>query len=93
MSALKDALSRSDYSSFSRITNRIAKAIITGSYRRSANAWKPGEEGESEEKDRLLKDYFDSGDLTKPYFEILTVSDDTYNWPDNKDDPRNAIGD
>jgi arginine decarboxylase len=93
MSALKEALSRSDYSSFSRITNRIAKAIITGSYRRSANAWKLGEEGESEEKDRLLKDYFDSGDLTKPYFEILIVSDDTYNWPDNKDDPRNAIGD
>jgi hypothetical protein len=39
MSGLKDALSRSDYSTFSRITNRIAKAIITGSYRRSANAW------------------------------------------------------
>src|SRR3954467_10166239 len=37
MSALKDALSRSDYSGFSRIANRIAKAIITGSYRRSAN--------------------------------------------------------
>src|SRR6266403_6418217 len=34
MSGLKDALSRSDYSTFSRITNRIAKAIITGSYRR-----------------------------------------------------------
>src|SRR5205823_9842964 len=46
MSGLKDALSRSDYSTFSRITNRIAKAIITGSYRRSVNAWKLGEEGE-----------------------------------------------
>ena len=31
MTALKDALGRRDYSSFSRITNRIAKAIITGS--------------------------------------------------------------
>ena len=31
MSALKDALGRSDYSNFSRITNRLAKAIITGS--------------------------------------------------------------
>src|SRR5438045_735529 len=76
MSALKEALARSDYSSFSRITNRIAKAIITGSYRRSANAWKPGEEGEKEGTDRLLKDYFDTGDLTKPYFEVLLVSDD-----------------
>src|SRR5437762_4662084 len=76
MSALKEALARSDYSSFSRITNRIAKAIITGSYRRSANAWKVGEEGESEGNDRLMKDYFDSGDLTKPYFEVLIVSDD-----------------
>jgi len=76
MSALKDALARSDYSSFSRITNRIAKAIITGSYRRSVNAWKLGEEGEMEENDRLLKDYFDTGDLTKPYFEVLIVSDD-----------------
>ena len=66
MTALKEALSRSDYSTFSRITNRIAKAIITGSYRRSANAWKLGEDGEAEPNDRLLKDYFDTGDLTKP---------------------------
>src|SRR5213082_611675 len=76
MSALKDALGRRDYSSFSRITNRIAKAIITGSYRRSVSAWKLGEEGETEGNDRLLKDYFDEGDLTKPYFEVLIVSDD-----------------
>src|SRR6188768_2357401 len=76
MAALKDALGRRDYSSFSRITNRIAKAIITGSYRRSANAWKVGEEGEKEGNDRLMKDYFDTGDLTKPYFEVLIVSDD-----------------
>ncbi|HEX4667518.1 MAG TPA: hypothetical protein VH207_13040 [Chthoniobacterales bacterium] len=76
MTALKEALARSDYSSFSRITNRVAKAIITGSYRRSANAWKPGEEGEKEGTDRLLKDYFETGDLTKPYFEVLLVSDD-----------------
>src|SRR5438067_9537673 len=76
MSAMKDALGRRDYSSFSRITNRIAKAIITGSYRRSVNAWKLGEEGETEGNDRLLKDYFDEGDLTKPYFEVLIVSDD-----------------
>src|SRR4029077_1260753 len=76
MSSLKDALSRTDYSSFSRITNRIAKAIITGSYRRSSNAWKVGEDGELEGNDRLLKDYFESGDLTKPYFEVLIVSDD-----------------
>ena len=76
MSALKEALGRSDYSSFSRITNRIAKAIITGSYRRSVNAWKLGEEGEAEGNDRLMKDYFDTGDLTKPYFEVLIVSDD-----------------
>ena len=76
MSALKEALGRSDYSGFSRLTNRIAKAIITGSYRRSVNAWKLGEEGEAERNDRLMKDYFDTGDLTKPYFEVLIVSDD-----------------
>src|SRR5258705_1175646 len=76
MSALKDALGPTDYSRFSRIANRIAKAIITGSYRRSASAWKIGEEGETEGNDRLLKDYFEAGDLTKPYFEVLIVSDD-----------------
>src|SRR2546423_11719594 len=76
MSALKDALGRRDFSSFSRIKNRIAKAIITGSYRRSASAWKLGEDGEKEGNDRLMKDYFESGDLTKPYFEVLIVSDD-----------------
>src|SRR5437868_4550090 len=47
MTALKDALAREDYSSFSRIANRIAKAVITGSYRRSANAWKLSEENEA----------------------------------------------
>src|SRR5215212_5625132 len=76
MSTLKEALARSDYSSLWRITSRVAKAIITGSYRRSASAWKPGEDGEKEGTDRLLKDYFDTGDLTKPYFEVLLVSDD-----------------
>lgn len=76
MGALKDAFARSDYSSFSRLTTRIAKAIITGSYRRSANAWKVGEESEGESSDRLMKDYFESGDLTKPYFEVLIVTDD-----------------
>jgi arginine decarboxylase len=76
MSMLKDALGRSDYSGFFRIANRIAKAIITGSYRRSVHAWKLGEDGEAEGNDRLLKDYFDTSDLTKPYFEVLIVSDD-----------------
>src|SRR4029453_6030002 len=76
MRALKDALARSDYTPFSGITNRIAKAIITGSYRRSVSALKLGEEVESESNDRLMKDYFNTGDLTKPYFEVLIVSDD-----------------
>src|SRR5205823_13056888 len=44
--------------------------------RRSASAWKIGEEGETEGNDRLLKDYFETGDLTKPYFEVLIVSDE-----------------
>jgi arginine decarboxylase len=76
MDTLSDALGREDLSSFSRLANRIAKAIITGSYRRSANAWKAGEESEGEGNDRLMKDYFESGDLTRPYFEVLIVSDD-----------------
>ncbi|HSI14121.1 MAG TPA: hypothetical protein VK961_18885 [Chthoniobacter sp.] len=75
-SSLKDSLGRSDFSGFSRTAARIAKAIITGSYRRSANAWKLGDEGESEGNDRLMKDYFDTGDLTKPYFEVLMINDD-----------------
>ena len=76
MAALKEALGRDDYAGFSKLSTRIAKAIITGSYRRSANAWKLGEEGEQEGNERLMKDYFDTGDLTKPYFEVLIVSDD-----------------
>src|SRR5437899_11202245 len=70
MSAMKDALGRRDYSSFSRITNRIAKAIITGSYRRSGNARKQGEAPEPERNARLLKDYFDAGHPSKPYTEV-----------------------
>jgi arginine decarboxylase len=89
MSALQDALSRDDYSSFSRITNRIAKAIITGSYRRSANAWRVGEDGEAETNDRLMKDYFETGDLTKPYFEVLIVTDDPS--PDQVRQGRNEL--
>lgn len=74
--ALTDARSRGDFTGFSRLAGRIAKAIITGSYRRSAAAWKTGEEPEGEGSDRLLKDYFDTGDLTRPYFEVLIVTDD-----------------
>src|SRR5438045_9477969 len=73
---MKDALVRRDYSSVSQIIKRIANGIITGVCCRSVNAWKLGEEGETEGNDRLLKDYFDEGDLTKPYFEVLIVSDD-----------------
>src|SRR5438046_9546711 len=58
------------------MTRSSDKAISTGSYRRSASAWKIGEEGDTEGSDRLLKDYFETGDLTKPYFEVLIVSDD-----------------
>jgi arginine decarboxylase len=76
MAALEDALAREDHVGFARLAIRIAKAIINGSYRRSANAWKTGEEGEGEGNERLLKDYFATGDLTKPYFEVLIVSDD-----------------
>src|SRR5207244_6978734 len=61
MTALKDALGRRDYSSFSRITNRIAKAIITGSYRRSVNAWKLGADGQAEGKHRRPTPKFDEG--------------------------------
>lgn len=76
MSTLADTLSRNDLSTASRVASRIAKAIITGTYRRSASAWKTGEDGEKESTDRLLKDYFDTGDLTRPYFEVLLVTDD-----------------
>ncbi|MFN0127243.1 MAG: decarboxylase [Verrucomicrobiales bacterium] len=76
MRSVKDSLARQDYSAFSRITTRIARAIITGSYRRSANAWKAAEEADTEGSERLLKDYFETGDLTRPYFEVLIVTDD-----------------
>ncbi len=76
MAVLKDSLGRSDFSSFSRIANRVAKAVITGSYRRSANAWKLGEEGEPDGNERMMKDYFEGGDLTKPYFEVLMINDE-----------------
>jgi len=47
------------YSTFSRLTNRIAKAVITGSYRRSATAWKVGEEGERRKgNDRFAEGLF-----------------------------------
>ncbi len=76
LGALREALEREDFPRFSRVATRVAKAVITGSYRRSANPWKLSEDGESENKDRLMKDYFDAADLTKPYFEVLIVSDD-----------------
>ncbi len=76
LAALNEALGRGNYGGFSRLATRIAKGIITGSYRRSASAWKPGEDGEKDGNERMLKDYFDTGDLVKPYFEVLIVSDD-----------------
>lgn len=76
MAALHDALGRSDYSGMARLAGRFARAIITGSYRRSASAWKAGEESDGEGNERILKDYFETGDLTRPYVEVMIVSDD-----------------
>jgi arginine decarboxylase len=76
MAALKDLLGRGDFTSFCRLATRISKALLNGTFRRSASAWKAGEEAEGESGERILKDYFEGEDLAKPYFEVLIVSDD-----------------
>ena len=76
MATLKDLLGRGDFTGFCRLATRISKALLNGTFRRSAGAWKAGEEAEGESGERILKDYFEGEDLTKPYFEVLIVSDD-----------------
>ena len=76
MAALKDLKERGDAAGFARLATRISKALLNGTYRRSTSAWQAGEEAEGESGERILKDYFEGEDITKPYFEVLVVSDD-----------------
>ena len=48
MAALKDLLGRGDFTGFCRLATRISRALLNGTFRRSAGAWKAGEEAEGE---------------------------------------------
>ncbi len=76
MAALKDLKERGNAAGFAQLATRISKALLNGTYRRSTSVWQAGEEAEGESGERILKDYFEGEDITKPYFEVLVVSDD-----------------
>src|SRR5579862_1393834 len=44
MAALKDLLERGNFAGFCELATRIGRALRNGTYRRSVNAWKVGEE-------------------------------------------------
>ena len=73
IAALRDLLAREDYVGFARLTDRIGKAILRGTYRTSAAVWELGEEVEEPEVS-IIAPYLEE-EQQRPYFELLVVRD------------------
>jgi arginine decarboxylase len=73
VAALRDLLARQDYIGFARLTDRLGKAILRGTYRTSAAAWDLGEELEEPEVS-IVGPYLEE-EQQRPYFELLVVRD------------------
>jgi arginine decarboxylase len=74
LAALQDAVSANDAGTTAAITRRIARAVITRSYRHSIVDWDAAEEGENVSSDVLPPGLSVGESTIRPYFEILIVS-------------------
>jgi len=71
---LRDLLKQEDFAAFSRLTDRISRALLRGSYRHDASVW----ETDDENADTILPSlpaHLQTGDGPRPYFEVLVVRD------------------
>jgi arginine decarboxylase len=80
MRSLKEAIEGQDANVVARLTQKIGRALISGTYRNDTTAWDPLAEQEASAGNALPPDM--QGDLGhKPYFEVLIVTpNDPSQW-------------
>ena len=73
MQQLRKLLAEGDAAAFANAVHRIKLAIFSGSYRRDASAWNIEEEAEGDVGERIPPGLV-ADRISRPYFEVLTVS-------------------
>ena len=73
MQQLRKLLAEGDAAAFANAVHRIKLAIFAGSYRRDASAWNIEEEAEGDVGERIPPGLV-ADRISRPYFEVLTVS-------------------
>jgi arginine decarboxylase len=81
MTRVHERLMTGDWAGLSRLVQRISMALLAGSYRDDASAWKAEDDEEAELPD-VLPPSMGRGQSRKPYFEVLVVTGaDQATWP------------
>ena len=84
MHSLKDALDDEDVSRFSRLAQKVGRALLSNSYRYDPSAWDPLQELQLQAGHALPPDVDNNG-LYKPSFDILVVTpSDPAQWGEHR---------
>jgi arginine decarboxylase len=70
---LRDLLASGDHAAFARLTERISRSLLRGTYRHDPAVWK-ADEGESQDAPAVSAHLQQDGQ-NRPYFEVLVVRD------------------
>jgi len=73
MAQLRKLLADGDVAAFANAVNRIKLSLFSGAYRRDAAAWNIDEEAEGDVSERIPPGLV-ADRVSRPYFEVLTVS-------------------
>ena len=74
LATLHDSVTANDAGATATLTRRIARAVITRSYRHSVSDWEATDEGEGVTSELLPPGLIGGECSSRPYFEILIVS-------------------
>ncbi len=70
-----DLFKEGDFTAFAKAVGRITRALMHGSYRRGPAAWNLTEDVQDDAMG--IPEYYEQRDFSRPYFEVLVVSDNT----------------
>ena len=86
MATVRETMDEANAGVFARLVQKIANALLTGSYRHDTSAWDPLQESEARPLDVLPPDV-QTGETHKPYFEVLVVTpNDPATWERARND-------
>jgi len=74
LAELRELLAQGDAAGFSRMADRISRALLRGSYRHDASAWESGDDADEQEEAGRPAEAGDAGPR-RPYFEVLVLRD------------------